>query len=70
MIAHFEWTKIDKKNAKMVEFWRVFEKLKLTVKQCYQTGQFYKTKIGWKKLNSNETYLVIFQHCVKMVLIL
>ena len=28
------------KNAKTGQFWRVFEKLKLAVKQCYQTGQF------------------------------
>ena len=28
------------KNAKNGPFWRVFEKLKLAVKQCYQTGQF------------------------------
>ena len=28
------------KNAKNVTFWRVFENLKLAVKQCYQTGQF------------------------------
>ena len=28
------------KNAKNVPFWRVFENLKLAVKQCYQTGQF------------------------------
>ena len=28
------------KNAKIGAFWRVFEKLKLAVKQCYQTGQF------------------------------
>ena len=28
------------KNAKKGQFWRVFEKLKLAVKQCYQTGQF------------------------------
>ena len=27
-------------NAKNVPFWRVFEKLKLAVKQSYQTGQF------------------------------
>ena len=27
------------KNAKNGPFWRVFEKLKLAVKQCYQTGQ-------------------------------
>ena len=28
------------KNAKKGQFWRVFENLKLSVKQCYQTGQF------------------------------
>ena len=28
------------KNAKNDSFWRVFENLKLAVKQCYQTGQF------------------------------
>ena len=28
------------KNAKNGQFWRVFENLKLTVKQCYQTGHF------------------------------
>ena len=28
------------KNAKKCPFWRVFENLKLAVKQCYQTGQF------------------------------
>ena len=28
------------KNAKNGPFWRVFESLKLAVKQCYQTGQF------------------------------
>ena len=28
------------KNAKDGPFWRVFENLKLAVKQCYQTGQF------------------------------
>ena len=28
------------KNAKTGPFWRVFENLKLAVKQCYQTGQF------------------------------
>ena len=27
------------KNAKKGPFWRVFEKLKLAVKQCYQTDQ-------------------------------
>ena len=37
-----------------------------TVKQCYQTGQFYKDKNWWKmpKLNnSNATFWVIFKHC-------
>ena len=29
------------KNAKNGPFWRVFEYLKLEVKQCYQTGLFY-----------------------------
>ena len=28
------------KNAQNGPFWRVLEKLKLAVKQCYQTGQF------------------------------
>ena len=28
------------KNAKDCQFWRVFENLKLAVKQCYQTGHF------------------------------
>ena len=28
------------KNAIISQFWRVFENLKLAVKQCYQTGQF------------------------------
>ena len=28
------------KNAQNGPFWRVFESLKLAVKQCYQTGQF------------------------------
>ena len=28
------------KNAKNDSFWRVFENLKLVVKQCYQKGQF------------------------------
>ena len=33
---HFEWTKVNQNGP----FWRVFEILKLAVKQCYQTGQF------------------------------
>ena len=39
------------KNAKNVPFWRVFENLKLAVKQCYQTGQFKRTKIVGKCQN-------------------
>ena len=35
------------KNAKNGPFWRVFENLKLEVKQCYQTGN-NRTKIGRK----------------------
>ena len=33
----FEWTEVNQ-NAKNGPFWRVFENLKLVVKQCYQTG--------------------------------
>jgi len=41
------------KNAKNGQFWQVLEKLKLAVKQCYQTGQFLnRTKIGRKCHNS------------------
>ena len=36
------------KNAKIGQFWRVFENLKLRVKQCYQTGPFQKVKKWWK----------------------
>ena len=34
-----EWKKLIK-NVKNGQFWRVFESMKLAVKQCYQTGQF------------------------------
>ena len=37
---HFEWTKVNKKWKENRPFWRVFENLKLAVKQCYQTGHF------------------------------
>ena len=46
-----------------MELWRDFENLKLAVKQCYQTGQFNRTKIGGKCQkfkNSNATFWVIF----------
>ena len=35
------------KNAKNGPFWRVFENLKLAVKQCYQTGKCQKRHFGW-----------------------
>ena len=35
---HFECTKVNK-NTKNGSFWRVFENLKLAVKQSYQTSQ-------------------------------
>ena len=34
------WQKFIKKCQKW-SIWRVFEKLKLAVKQCYQTGQYF-----------------------------
>ena len=34
--ASIAWCKLIKNGT----FWRVFENLKLAVKQCYQTGQF------------------------------
>ena len=57
----FQWT-----NAKNGAFWRGFAKLKLTVKKCYQTGQFDQDKNWWKMpnlKNSNETFLVILRQC-------
>ena len=55
------------KNAKNGPFWRVFENRKLAVKQCYQTGQFWKDKNWWKMpnkfKNSNVTFWVIFKQC-------
>ena len=36
------------KNAKWRHKWRVFEDLKLVVKQFYQTGHFNRTKIAGK----------------------
>ena len=36
------------KNAKNGPFWRVFENLKLAVKQSYQTSQFNRSNIGGK----------------------
>ena len=39
LCLHFSGQKLIR-NAKNGSFWRVFENLKLAVKQCYQTGQF------------------------------
>ena len=48
---HFEWTKVHEKCQKW-SIWRVFENLKLAVKQCYQIGHFFnKTKICEKCQN-------------------
>ena len=47
---HFEWTKVNQKCQKQL-IWRVFENLKLAVKQCYQTGHFNRTNIGRKCQN-------------------
>ena len=45
-------------------FWRVFEKLKLAVKQCSRQISFNKEKIGGKCQNSKATFWVIFKQCV------
>ena len=37
---HFEWTKVNQKCQKMVHFGEFLKKLKLAVKQFYQTGHF------------------------------
>ena len=54
------------KNAKNCPFWRVFENLKLSVKQNYQTGQFKWDKNWWKMpkfKSSTATFWVIFKQC-------
>mgnify|MGYP006863759151 FL=1 len=53
------------KNAQNGPFWRLFEDLKLAVKQTYQTNQFWKEKNRWKIpkfQNSNASFCVIFKH--------
>ena len=57
LIQHF-WATftfwVDKSTEKMPQnghFWWVLENLKLTVKQCYQTSNFWMTKIGGKCQN-------------------
>ena len=51
------------KNAKNGPIWRVFENLKLAVKQSYQTDQFNRSKVK----NSNATFWVIFKTlCIRV----
>ena len=60
--ASYVYILSGQKFAKNGQIWRVFENLKLAVKQCYQTGQ--KLVENAKKLkNTNETFWVIFKHC-------
>ena len=49
-------------KAKNGPFWRVFENLKLAVKQCYQTGQKLVENAKTKKFQ-NATFWLIFKHC-------
>ena len=47
--------------------WRIFEKLKISVKQCYQTGQFQYDKNWWKMTKCQKLKCdiwVIFKQCV------
>ena len=65
--ASYVYILSGQKFIKNGQFWRLFENLKLAVKQCYQTGQFQwdKNLMKMPKLkNSNETFWVIFKHCV------
>ena len=55
------------KNAKKGPFWRVFENLKLAVKQSYQIGQF-KSKIGGKCYLNFEIFLSEFPTLCKHIL--
>ena len=57
------------KNAQNGPFWRLFEDLKLAVKQTYQTNQFWKEKNRWKIpkfQNSNASFCVIFKQCASV----
>ena len=51
----------------MVNFGEFLKKLKLAVKQCYQTAQvnFNRTKNGGKCQNSNATFCVISKQCAR-----
>ena len=74
-IRHFGWKKFIK-NAKNGQFWRVFENLKLAIKQQYQTGQFSLDKNWWKckhcvisfSLKSTWIFLILkhFRNCRKL----
>ena len=67
------------KNAQNSRFWRVFENLKLTVKQGYQTTQFIEkcqnSKIEMRHVGSfsnnviclNETFSTMLNHCAKVL---
>ena len=58
LCLHFELRKV-----KTGRFWRFFENLKLEVKQCYQTGQFWWTKYEQGD-QTNFEYLVT--QCLKL----
>ena len=68
MRANYVYILSRQKLLKNGAFWWVFENLKLTVKQCYQTGKFEKDNYWWymrKLKHSNETFWVSFKHCAK-----
>ena len=53
-------------NCQFLRLLRLLENLKLAVKQCYQTGHFWKDTNWWKMpelKNSNATFCAIFKHC-------
>ena len=50
--ASYVFTLIGQKLIKNGQFWRVFENLKIAVKQRYQIGQFQSAKIGRKCQNA------------------
>ena len=57
LIQHCERSKVNG------PFWRVFQNLKHLVRQCYQTGLFFKSNINGEKCqNSNATFWVIFNN--------
>ena len=53
------------KNAKNCYFGRVFENLKIAVKQCYQTDRWKMSKLN----NSNATFLVLFNQFAHLKII-